>query len=178
MSYCIRGASAPGLVFTRTLGDVARAYIVAYRGVASSGTLVTQGSTTLAVAATAVSVTGVTTSNANDLIVVGGCNARNSTFTTFDAATDPATDSGTNSSQTGNPIAGTWQERGDISTNSGADCGVAVADALRATGGATGNITMTASASARHVVLIGVFKMQVVSSPPINPGRFRPFLVR
>jgi hypothetical protein len=159
MSYCIRGASAPGLIFTRTAGDVALGRIVAYRNVATSGMLVTQTSTTLGTAATAVSVAGVTTQNANDLIVVGACLARSTAVTNFDAATDPTTTSGTGANQTGNPIAGTWRERCDSATTSGADCGLAIGDALRATAGATGNLTMTAGTSARHVVVCGVFKL-------------------
>lgn len=159
MWYCIRGSSAPGLTFTRTAGDIALGRIVAYRGgYITSSVLVTQGSTTLAAAATAVSVTGLTTANARDLIVVGACGARNTNFTTFDAATDPATDSGTNSNQTGSPLVGTWQERCDSGTTTGADCTLAIADAIRGASGATGNLTMTAGSSARHVVVAAAFR--------------------
>lgn len=166
MAYIRRGSSAPSLVFTRTAGDVAIGRIVAYRDSDSSGTLVTQTSATLGTAATAISVSGVTTSNDRDLIVVAACGARNSTFTNFDTATDPATASSTNSGQTAAPIAGTWQERADSGTTTGADCSLGIADAVRATAGATGNITITASSSARHVVMVGVFK----EGPPVALG--------
>jgi hypothetical protein len=158
MFYCIRGSSDPGLTFTRTAGDVALGRIVAYRGNnISSGVLVTQTSTTLGTAATAINVTGLTTANARDLIVVGACAARNVGITNFDAATDPTTTSGTASNETGDPAEGDWQERADSFTTAGADCGLAIADAIRATAGATGNLTMTAGASARHVVLAAAF---------------------
>jgi len=159
MWYCIRGASAPGLVFTRTAGDVALGRIVAYRGNnITSSVLVTQTSTTLAAAATAVSVTGLTTANARDLVVFGFCGARNGSASAFDAATDPTTSSGTNSAQTGSPLVGTWQERADSGTATGADTTLAIADAIRGTGGATGNLTCTASSSARHVVVAAAFR--------------------
>lgn len=158
MAYVVRGTSAPALTFTRTVGDVANGRIVAYREVDKNGVLVTSSSTTLAAAATAVSVTGVTTVNSNDLIVAAACGARNVTFTNFDAVTNPTTTSGTGSNSTVNPSAGTWRERADSGTTTGADCSLAIGDAIRATAGATGNITLTASASARHVVLVAVFK--------------------
>jgi hypothetical protein len=158
MFYCIRGSSNPGLTFTRTAGDVALGRIVAYRGNnISSGVLVTQTSTTLGTAATAINVTGLTTANARDLIVVGACAARNTGITNFDAATDPTITSGTASNETGDPAEGDWQERADSSTTAGADCGLAIADAIRATAGATGNLTMTAGTSARHVVVAAAF---------------------
>ncbi len=158
MAYVVRTGSAPGLTFTRTAGDVARGQIVAYRGVAQAGVLVTSSSTTLATSATSVSVPGVTTANSRDLIVVAACGARNVSFNNFDAVTDPTTTSGTNSIQTGVPGVGTWLERSDGGTATGADCSLAIADALRATAGATGNITTIAVSGARHVVLIAVFK--------------------
>jgi len=164
MSYYIRGSSAPSLVFTRTAGNVALGRIVAYRGQATSGLLVTSTSTTLAAAATAVSVAGVTTSNARDLIVFGACGARNGSFSNFDAATNPTTTSGTASNETGNPAEGDWQERADSGTTTGADCTLAIADALRATAGVSGNLTVTASSSARHVVVAAVFKERATNA--------------
>lgn len=159
MWYCIRGASAPGLTFTRTLGDIALGRIVAYRGNnITSSVLVTQTSTTLAAAATAVSVTGLTTQNARDLIVFGFCGARNGSASNFDAATDPTTTSGTASNETGSPLVGDWQERCDSGTTTGADTTLAIADAIRGAAGATGNLTVTASSSARHVVVAAAFR--------------------
>jgi hypothetical protein len=158
MFYCIRGSSAPGLTFSRTAGDIALGRIVAYRGNdRTSSVLVTQTSTTLAVAATAVSVAGLTTANARDLVVFGFCAARNSSGTNFNAATDPATASGTGADQTADPIEGTWQERADSGTTTGADCALHIGDAIRATAGATGDLSRTASSSARHVVVAAAF---------------------
>lgn len=168
MAYVVRGSSAPGLVFTRTAGDVAIGRVVAYRH--QHGTpAVVNTSTTLAAAATAVSVTGLTTANANDLIVVGACGARNSTFSAFDAATDPTTASGTGANLVADPLAGIWQERADSGTTTGADCSLAIADAMRATAGATGNLTMTASSSARHVVLAAAFRVAADESMTMTP---------
>lgn len=166
MFYCIRGASAPGLTFTRTAGDIALARIVAYRGVDGTNPLVTQTSTTMAAAATAVSVTGLTTANAEDLIVVGFCAARNTSVSAFNA-TNPGTSSGTAANETANPLAGEWHERADSATTTGADAGLGIGDAVRATAGVTGNLTMTAGASARHVVVAGAFKMFI---PPPRTG--------
>jgi hypothetical protein len=158
MWYCIRGASAPGLTFTRTAGDIALGRIVAYRGNnITSSVLVTQTSTTLAAAATAVSVTGLTTANARDLIVFGFCGARNGSASAF-RATDPATSSATASNETGSPLVGDWQERADSGTTTGADTTLAIADAIRGAGGATGNLLCTASSSARHTVVAAAFR--------------------
>jgi len=160
MAYIVRGTSAPNLTFARTGGDVALGRIISYRGGAPGVSLTATGSTTMGATGTAISVAGVTTITPRDLIVVAACGARANTFSAF-AATNPATSSGTNSAQTADPLEGTWQERSDNSTTTGADCTLAIADAVRSTAGATGNITATASASARHVVLIAAFREDI-----------------
>lgn len=176
MAFIVRGSSAPVLTFTRTAGDVALGRIVAYRNTWAGGSpLVASTSTTLAAAATAVSAPGLTTANAEDLIVFALCGARNITASAF-RATDPATSSGTNSGQTADPIVGTWQERVDSGTATGGDCALAIADAERAIGGATGNLLCTASASARHVVLAAAFRSEPVKAASIPNFSISPAL--
>lgn len=159
--YCIRGASAPGLTFTRTSGNVARAYIVAYRGVDTANPLVDSSSTTLSVAAGASTssymvVSGVTTANDKDLIVYGLCGARNGThFSVF--ATDPATINNT-ADQTRAPVVGEWSERIESGTTTGADTRISIHDALRGTAGATGDISCVQGWDALHVGVVAAFK--------------------
>lgn len=182
MAYIIRGDSAPSYAFTLPAAiSVGMGQVVAYRG----GVLLpldTHASTTMGAAGTAISGTGLTTSGANELVVAITCGGRNITTTTHDAATDPGTDSGSNTDQTAAPIVGTWQERADTGTNIGADTGLSISDAIRGTAGATGSITATASASAQHVVIVASFIMETVSvdrwlvplSPPSVMGKTLP----
>jgi hypothetical protein len=158
MAYIVRGASAPALTFTHPAApSVARGQIVAYRG-NDSVPLDTQSSFTTAVATTAVSGAGMTTTQATDLLVIGACGGLASAWSAFDAVTDPPTASGTGG-LTDNPIAGTWKERQDASTATGADTSLAIADGIKATAGATGNLTATASISAAQVIVAGAFKL-------------------
>jgi hypothetical protein len=159
MAYIIRGASAPSYTFTHpTAPSVAIGRVVAYRGADATPLDVGAGTKT-ATNITAVSVAGLTTAQANELIVEGLCSGRASAFSAFAAVTDPATSSGTNSAQTANPIVGTWQERIDGSTTTGADTALAIADAIRGTAGATGNLTCTATVAGGHAVVAGAFKL-------------------
>ncbi len=169
MAYIVRGSSAPSLIFTRTSGDVAFGRIVAYRGV---GPLPydTGSANTLSGASVTVTTGTITTAKDDELIVVAACGARNSTFTAFDAATAPATGSGTGSTATNNPIKGEWSERGDSGTATGADCSLAIADARKETAGASGTIQATASSSARHVMIAGAFKL-APETPSSNIAR-------
>jgi hypothetical protein len=160
MWACRRGASAPSLVFTRTGGDVGHGLIRAYSGAAGT-TLAdcrdVETSNTLG-AASATATTGtLTTAEDGELIVVMTAAGDNLSASAFDAATDPATASGATDTTTA-PTAGTWIERFDAGTNTGADTGLAIADAIRATAGATGTIQATISASARHVMIAAAFK--------------------
>ena len=158
IAYIVRGASAPSYVFTRTGGDVAIPRVTAYRPVGGTITFDESNSATLGTAGTTVSMTGFTTNDANSLIVVGACGASNSTATDFDAATDPTTGSGSGSSTaTGAIAAGTWRRRNSTGTTTGADTNISIADAVRATAGATGDIQYTAAASRRHVIVGAAF---------------------
>lgn len=157
MWYCVRGASAPSLVFTRTGGDLGHGLIIAYSGAAATP-LDTSSSNTLAVASATATTGTITTAEPNELIVVMTSAGDNLTASAFDAATDPATQSNGTDTTTA-PTPGTWLERFDAGTNTGADGGLAIADAIRTTAGATGTIQATISNSARHVMIAAAFKM-------------------
>lgn len=158
MSYIVRGASAPALTFTHpATPSVAMGRIVAYRGVNSSSPLDVSTNGKTANSTTSVSVAGFTTTVNNDLIVIGACGGQEAAWSNMDA-TDPSTASGTTDTTT-QPTIGTWIERADNSTTTGADTSLAIFDAIKQTTGATGNFTATASVAAAHVILAGAFKM-------------------
>jgi hypothetical protein len=156
MAYCVRGASDPDLTFTHPVApSVALGRIVAYRDVDSSAPKDTQTSFTTATGITAVSGTGLTTTQANDLIVAMAAGGQEAAWSSFNA-TSPVGASGATS--TAAPTT-TWLERADSLTTTGADTSLAVFDAIKAAAGATGNLTATASVAAAHVVIAGAFKI-------------------
>lgn len=158
MDYIIRGASAPSLVWTRTGGDVARGKIFYYRAPPGSTiTLDAAASVTMAANGTTVTLSGgVTTTQANALLVGMVAGARSGSVSNFDAATEPTTASGSLDPE-GEVVPAEWSEREDASTTAGADVGHAVFDAVKSSGGSTGDITATHSADARHVMIVGAF---------------------
>lgn len=155
MWYLIRGGSAPDLVGVRTAGDVLQAQIVSYTGALATpfdaGT-----ANTLAVASATNTTATITTAQAGELVVACSSAGDNLTASAFDA-TDPATASGATDTTTA-PATGIWKERFDVGTGTGADHGLAFADAIRATAGATGTIQVTISAIAQHVLIAATFK--------------------
>lgn len=155
MAYIVRGASAPALTFTRTAGDVGMIRIMAYRGNHASP-LGAHSSNTLAVASGTNTTGTITTGGANSLIVAVSAAGDNLSHSSFDA-TDPGTASASTPDTTTAPTAGTWIERADTGTATGADCGLAIADAVRATAGATGTIQCVVSVSARHAMAAAEF---------------------
>lgn len=164
IAYIVRGASAPSYTFTRTGGDIAIARVMAYRPVGGTITFDESNSATLGTAGTTVSMTGFTTNDADSLIVVGACGASNSNATAFDAATDPTTGSGAgNTTTTGTITAGTWRRRNATGSTNGADTNLSIADAVRATAGATGDIQYTAAASRRHAIVGAAFTLTVTT---------------
>ena len=162
MWYCVRGASAPSLVFTRTGGDLGHGRIIAYSG-ATATPLDTSSSNTLGASSVTATTGTITTAEANELIVAMTSAGDNLAASAFDAATDPTTPSNGTDTTTA-PTAGTWIERADAGTNTGADGGLAIADAIRSTAGATGTIQATISGSARHVMIAAAFKMAATES--------------
>jgi len=164
MAYCVRGASNPNLTFTHPVApSQAQGRIVAYRNVNTASPKDTQTSFTTATAQTAVTGTGLTTTQIEDLIVAMACGGQEAAWSAFNA-TDPAGASG--ATVTTAPTT-TWSERADSLVTTGADGSLAIFDAVKLTSGATGNLTATASVSAGHVVIAGAFK---IYAPPAGDG--------
>lgn len=169
VGYCIRGASAPTLVFSRTGGSRALGTIRAYRssrpGVPRFDTSAING---LSSASTSVTVGTITTAEANELLVVGAYIARASAttaqFSALAAATDPTGASGAIDTSA-DPLYGTWTERSDRGNTTNPTVALALYDAVKATAGATGTITGTAANSALHVMAVMAFKF-----PPSGMG--------
>ena len=166
MAYCVRGASNPNLTFTHpTAPSVALGNIVAYRNVHPSSPKDTQTSFTTATSTTAVSGAGLTTTQDDDLIVAMCAGGQEAAWSVFNA-TDPAGASGFGL-RTGAPDL-LWQERIDSLTTTGVDTSLAIFDVVKATTGATGNLTATASVAAAHVVIAGAFKIAAAAPAPVT----------
>lgn len=160
MAWIVMGGSAPDLTFLRSGGNVALGRIVSYSGNTSSP-YDTGVAATLAANGTAVTASGITTAEAGELLVMMAAGGDNVDASAFVAATEPSTSSGTGSGSLVAPSTA-WKERFDSSTSTGADTFLAVADAVKATAGATGDLQYTASVSSRHVVIAAAFKMAAV----------------
>lgn len=158
MAHCVRGASDPNFAFSfPVVPSVTIGRIVAYRGVDTSSPQDTQTSFTTAVNTTAVSGTGLTTANDDELIVAMAAGGQEAGWLNFAAATDPAVATAA-TAIVANPERGAWLERSDNSTTTGADTSLGIFDAIKASAGATGNLSVTASLAASHVVIAGAFK--------------------
>jgi len=158
MAYCIRGASDPALTFTHpTAPAPAIGRIVAYRG---GGGPDAQTSFTTATAITAVSGAGLTTTQADDLVIAMAAGGQEAAWSSF-SATSPSGASGATSTATPTTA---WLERADTNTTTGNDTSLAIFDAIKTTAGATGNLTATASVSAGHVVVAGAFKISLADA--------------
>ena len=156
MAYCVRGASDPNLTFTHPIApSVAIGRVVAYREIISAAPKDTQTSFQTATAITAVSGAGLTTSADGDLIVAMTAGGQEAAWSAFNA-TSPSGASGATSVAA--PTT-TWLERADSVTTTGADTSLGIFDAVKTTAGATGNLTVTASVAAAHVVIAGAFKV-------------------
>jgi hypothetical protein len=166
MMWCVRGGSAPTLTFNRTGGDMATGRIIAYTG-AKASPFDTGSANTLGSASATVTTGTITTAEPGELIVAMVSCGDNLATSAFDAATDPTTASGATDTTTA-PTNGTWIERADDGTNTGADGALAIADAIRATAGATGTIQATVAARARHVMIAAAFKVD--GSATASPG--------
>jgi hypothetical protein len=170
MWYRVRGAAAGTLQFSRTGGDLGRGCILGYTGGKQNATVVlgNHSSNTLAVASATATTGTISTTEATELIVAMSSAGDNLTASAFDA-TDPSTASGATDTTTA-PTAGTWIERTDTGTNTGADGGLAVADAIRANAGATGTIQATISGTGRHVMIASAFRMLVDTAIAVAVG--------
>jgi hypothetical protein len=171
MFYCVRGASAPTLTFTRTGGDVAMGRIIAYTGGHASAPLDSGASSGTAFGSSAPTRASITTAEDGELLVAMVAMGDNLTASAFDCATDPATASGATDTTTA-PTDGTWIERADSGTGTGADTALAIADAVRATAGSTGQFTVTVSAAAGQVTFFAAFKLAAAGGggdAPVSP---------
>ena len=158
MFYIVRGASAPDLVCVRASGGSSYSRIISYSGGSSTpfdvGSSATQGA-----AGNTPTTASLTTAEDGELIVAMVAYGDQYTVSAFDAATDPTTASGATDTTTV-PTNGTWIERSDSNTATGADTGLGIADAVRASAGATGTIQATvSSASGRNVMMAAAFKL-------------------
>ena len=167
IAWRVRGPSAGDLNFVRGVipesdppyggGGVARGLIVGYRGQAAAP-YDAASSATLGASGTTPSATGITTSAGAELIVALAAGGRAGSWSGFDAATDPATNSGSIDTSSA-PAAGAWTQRHNSTTTLGASVSLGIADAIRAAAGATGAITAVCSQSARHAMLACAFKL-------------------
>ena len=138
MAYAIRGASNPNLTFTHPVApSVALGRIVAYRNVDQVSPKDTQSAATTATVITGVSVAGLTTTQADDLIVAMTAGGQEAAWSAFNASVPSGASS--TASQTGAPTT-TWLERADSSTTTGVDTSLAIFDAVKTAAGATGQL--------------------------------------
>lgn len=158
MAYCVRGGSAPNYVFTRTDGNVAQGTVLCYRGNLRSSSVYDTGAATTLGTIGEPALSGISTAEANELIIGMISHGDNSLCATFDAVTNPATASGDTDTTT-EPTANTWIERFDRGSNTGADTGLMVVDGLKSDSGATGNFSADAVTTTRSVIIVGAFKM-------------------
>lgn len=160
LAYCVRGASAPSYIFTRTAGSLARGRVVAYRP--SGGTISLDDWSENQLGVGAGSTTGTTgaldTTASNVLIFAGVAGARDASPSAFDAATDPSTASGS-SALTSDIVAGTWVLRMTSTTATAPQVHVGAADGYKATAGNTGTIQATSSLSSRSYMAAAAFKL-------------------
>ena len=169
MAYRVR-SGAPTLTFTLPAGiSVAMGRILAYRGNAATTPLENQGSVTTATNTTAVNVAGMTTTTPGDLIVVMLAGGQEALWSGFNNATNPLTASGATDTTTP-PSTTAWIERADTNTVSGADTSLGIFDSVKLVPGATGNVSVTASVAAGHVLIAGAFKPSATYVSVTAPG--------
>lgn len=150
MAYIVRGASAPDYAFTRTLGDIAQGYVLCFTGNATAGVYDTGNATTGGSIVAGGSVPGITTANANELLVAGFSGGDNTGATSaWTAATDPTTG---------------WTEEGISSTNTGADNTTSVAWNTKSTAGSTGTVSVTTTGTSRAVMVVGAFVAETLAA--------------
>ena len=151
-----RGASAPGLIFTRAGGSSATGHVLRYRPSTGDFTF----SDSVAVASNTVSTThtlptGLTTPVAGALVIGAHALAAARATVSF-AATDPSGASGATDLAT-DPTAGQWIERLDYPRSAALAYAMAEADAIRASAGSTGDMVVTLDISAAAALGMAVF---------------------
>ncbi len=155
--YRVRSGSGSG-TWTRTGGDVALGRMIAYRKGGGFAFDVSNSITLASGASSTSTLTGGVTTTANGaLIVAMGVAARDTSgFSSVDA-TDPANASSATDTTTP-PTAGTWIERCDTQTATGADVAMALFDGIKATAGSTGNIVFATNLTQRGAYFAVAFK--------------------
>jgi len=134
-------------------GDHVYAQIITYRGVISTGNpWDSTGGGIKAAASTSLTVTGITTTVNDTLVVQAASHSRDNAGAHFSAQT--------NANLTG------IVERADAGTNSGNGGGLAVWDGVKATAGATGNTTATLTNSVVNAFLTIALR----AAPPALPA--------
>lgn len=157
--YCIRGASAPTLVFSRTGGSRALGTMRCYRS-SKTGTPTFDTSAEVAMGAAGTGITlsgGVTTAAVGELLVTGVYGARANTTSNMDGTTEVTGNSGATDITTP-PVRGTWTERSDRNNGTSPTVGLSCYDAVKISAGSTGNLTATRSSSALHGMTVMAFK--------------------
>lgn len=145
MDYKVRGAGAEsGVSWARTGGDLARGAILAYRPTNGVAVFDQATSNTLATQSATVTSGTMTTVEDGELLVMLGAGASNVTWSAQANATTPAT----------------WTEHTDAGSTNAADGSLMVASAVQAVKGATGQFSATASATRRHAMIVGAFRVQ------------------
>jgi len=168
MLYRVR-SGAPTLTFTIPAGNnVTYGRIMAYRGNTATPADFTNGATT-ATNITALSVTGISTSTADELLVAIIGSGRNTTMSGFAAATAPTGASGATVAS-GAVSATTWTERADSGSNTTPRGALGIFDAVKSTVGASGNLTCTMATAGGHAVVSASFKMAPVTGVNVFSG--------
>lgn len=162
MAYIKWPASAPSLAFTRTGGDVATGVMAIYRGQKSSSPKDDSSSNTLSANSVTATTAGITTTNGNELLVAmvaGGAYLNTSGHVTaLLAATDPTTATGATDVLRDMGVSeNIWKERFDSYRAVGGTTTLAIADAVKTTAGATGQIQATHTVSSKHVMIVASF---------------------
>ena len=158
--YCIRGSSAPSYVFAKTGGSRCLGTVRLYRS-NRSGTPVFDTSAELAMGAAGTGLTisgGVTTAEADELLVTGVFGARANTVSAMDGVTEVTGNSGATDANAGPVAINTWTERSDRNNGTSPTVALACFDTVKQSAGSTGNLTATESQSARHGMTVMAFK--------------------
>ena len=155
MAHIVHTGSAPGLVFTRTGGDIAAGRVMVYRPSTGQAHVVDVQSADSTATSTDINIPAVATATAGDLIHVLAGIGRNGSPEPC-SSTDPATGSGTVTDPTSQPTAGSWLNRGNQGGTAGADYGACSFDGVHSSVGSTGTIVVDAASLVTHWAGIAV----------------------
>ena len=118
--------------------------------------------------ATSATHAGLTTSEADELLIAVPIGARNVTLTSFVAATGVTTASGATDTVTP-PSADAWTERFEHANATNPTQSLSLVDAIKTTAGSTGTMTAQFSAgAARHAILAAAFRRKSAAPPSVE----------